>query len=80
MSRVKIKFRAQRRFGTTLTQLLESCTQETGPHRSRPSESWTSALDAAQRYTEQALRFCLYDRNTFRSPNSGINPIDYSES
>ncbi len=80
MSRAKIKFRAQRRFGTILGQLLENCTQEAGPHRLRPLESLALALDAAQRFAERAVRFCLHDRNTFRSPNSGINPIDYSES
>jgi len=76
MNRVKIKFRAQRRFGTTLAQLLENCTQEAGPWPP-PSESSAFALDAAQRFTEHAVRFCLHDRNTFRSPDSGINPVDY---
>ena len=77
MSRAKIKFRAQRRFGTILGQLLENCTQEAGPHRLRPLESLALALDAAQRFAEHAVRFCLHDRNTFRSPASGINPAVY---
>ena len=44
MSRAKIKFRAQRRFGTILGQLLENCTQEAGPHRLRPLVKFSSSI------------------------------------